>query len=99
MANDYENGTKKTIDLTIKAEKISSDILKEALQEFMAGKAEKKGRMSYRQLEKKSDSKLDSIEVSEENIGDFLKTARKYDVDFALKADKLSRVTWFICYQ
>ncbi len=32
MANDYENGTKKTIDLTIKAEKISSDILKEALQ-------------------------------------------------------------------
>lgn len=66
MANDYENGTKKTIDLTIKAEKISSDILKEALQEFMAGKAEKKGRMSYRQLEKKSDSKLDSIEVSEE---------------------------------
>ena len=45
MANDYENGTKKTIDLTIKAEKISSDILKEALQEFMAGKAEKKGRV------------------------------------------------------
>ena len=52
MANDYENGTKKTIDLTIKAEKISSDILKEALQEFMAGKAEKKGRMSYRQLKR-----------------------------------------------
>lgn len=45
MANGYENGTKKTIDLTIKAEKISSDILKEALQEFMSGKAEKKGRM------------------------------------------------------
>ena len=41
MATDYESGAKKTIDLTIKAEKISSDILKEALQEFMAGKAEK----------------------------------------------------------
>ena len=88
MASDYENGAKKTIDLSIKAEKISSDILRSALQEFMSGKAEKKGRMSYRQLEKKSDSKLDSIEVSEDNIGDFLKTARKYDVDFALKADK-----------
>ena len=88
MATDYENGAKKTIDLSIKAEKISSDILRSALQEFMSGKAEKKGRMSYRQLEKKSDSKLDSIEVSEDNIGDFLKTARKYDVDFALKADK-----------
>ena len=88
MATDYESGAKKTIDLSIKAEKLTSDILKDALQEFMQGKAEKKGRMSYRQLEKKSDSKLDSIEVSEDNIGDFLRSARKYDVDFALKADK-----------
>ena len=31
---------------------------------------------------------LDSIEVSDRNIGDFLNTARKYDVDFALKRDK-----------
>ena len=54
----------------------------------MSGKAEKKGRMSYRQLQDKSVSKLDSIEVSDRNIGDFLKTARKYDVDFALKRDK-----------
>lgn len=44
--------------------------------------------MSYRQLENKSASKLDSIEVSESNIGDFTATARKYDVDFALKKDK-----------
>ena len=28
------------------------------------------------------------VEVSDRNIGDFLKTARKYDVDFALKRDK-----------
>lgn len=44
--------------------------------------------MSYKQLQDKSPSKLDSIEVSDSNIGDFLKTARKYDVDFALKRDK-----------
>lgn len=95
MSTDYESGAKKTIDLGIKAEKLTSDILKEALQEFMQGKAEKKGRMSYRQLEKKSDSKLDSIEVSEDNIGDFLKSARKYDVDFALKADKSTQPTTY----
>ena len=88
MVSDFESGTKKTIDLTMKTEKITSEILKTAMQEFLSGKAEKKGRMSYRQLENKSASKLDSIEVSEDNIGDFLKTARKYDVDFALKADK-----------
>ena len=53
----------------------------------MSGKAEKHGRMTYKQLQAKSPSKLDSIEVSSDNIGDFLKTARKYDVDFALKQD------------
>ena len=88
MPSDYENGAKKTIDISIKAEKMTADVLKSALQEFLSGKAEKKGRMTYKQLQAKSPSKLDSIEVSDRNIGDFLKTARKYDVDFALKKDK-----------
>ena len=88
MSSDFESGTKKTIALTMKAERITSDILKSAIQDFMSGKAEKKGRMTYKQLQDKSPSKLDSIEVSDRNIGDFLKTARKYDVDFALKRDK-----------
>ena len=88
MPSDYESGAKKTIDISIKAEKLTADVLKSALQEFMSGKAEKKGRMTYKQLQAKSPSKLDSIEVSDRNIGDFLKTARKYDVDFALKRDK-----------
>lgn len=88
MPSDYESGTKKTIDLSIQAEKITSDILKNAMAEFLDGKAEKKGRMTLRQLEKKSQSKLESIEVTENNISDFLQTARKYDVDFALKRDK-----------
>ena len=88
MPSDFESGTKKTIALTMKAERITSDILKSAIQDFMSGKAEKKGRMTYKQLQDKSPSKLDSIEVSDSNIGDFLKTARKYDIDFALKRDK-----------
>ena len=88
MPSDYENGAKKTIDISIKAEKMTADVLKSALQEFMSGKAEKKGSMTYKQLQAKSPSKLERIEVSDRNIGDFLKTARKYDVDFALKRDK-----------
>ena len=87
LSSDFESGIRKTIDITVKAENITADVLKSALQEFMSGKAEKHGRMTYKQLESKSPSKLDSIEVSSENIGDFLKTARKYDVDFALKSD------------
>ena len=44
--------------------------------------------MTFKQLENKCKSKLESIEVTENNIGDFLSTARKYDLDFALKRDK-----------
>lgn len=87
LSSDFESGTRKTIDITVKAEKMTADILKSALQEFMSGKAKKHGRMTYKQLESKSPSKLDSIDVSADNIGNFLKTARKYDVDFALKSD------------
>lgn len=88
MPSDYESGTKKTIDISVKVEKMTAEVLKAALQEFMSGKAEKKGQMTYKQLREKSASKLDSIEVTDSNIGDFLSTARKYDIDFALKRDK-----------
>ena len=54
MPSDFESGTKKTIDLTIKAERVTSDILKAAMAEFLDGKADKKGKMSLRQLEKQS---------------------------------------------
>ena len=98
MPSDFENGTRKTIDISVKAEKMTADILKSALQEFLSGKAEKKGRMTYRQLQEKSVSKLDSIEVSDQNIGDFLKTARKYDVDFALKRDRNNPPTYHVFF-
>ena len=49
MPSDYENGAKKTIDISIKAEKMTADVLKSALQEFLSGKAEKKGRMTFKQ--------------------------------------------------
>ena len=87
MPSDFESGTKKTIDLTIKAERVTSDILKAAMAQFLDGKAEKKGKMTLRQLTKKSGGKLESIEVTDSNIRDFLDTARKYDVDFALRRD------------
>ena len=93
MPSDFETGTRKTISLAIQAEKLTSDILKSAMQEFLQGRAEKKGKMSFGQLEKQSKSKLDSIEVTENNIADFLQTAGKYDVDFAIKRDKSANQT------
>lgn len=60
MPSDFENGAKKTIDLSVQTEKITSDILKNAMAEFLDGNAEKKGRMTIRQLQKKCHSKLES---------------------------------------
>ena len=86
MSSDFESGTRKTIDLTIKAEHLTSDILKSAMQDFLNGTAEKKGKITLNQLAKQSGGKLENIEVAKENISDFLDVARKYAVDFAIRA-------------
>ena len=40
MPSDYENGAKKTIDISIKAETLTANVLKSALREFITGTAE-----------------------------------------------------------
>jgi len=45
------------------------------------------GKQSLKSLTKQGASLAD-IEISGENVGTFKKTARKYNVDFALKCDK-----------
>ncbi|MBR7084398.1 MAG: PcfB family protein [Oscillospiraceae bacterium] len=86
MSSDFESGTRKMIDLTIKAEHLTSDILKSAMNDFLNGNAEKKGKITLNQLAKQSGGKLENIEVAKENIADFLDVARKYAVDFAIRA-------------
>lgn len=88
MADDLQKSLLKTIDVTIQASKMTDEVLKQAMNDFISGAAEKKGRLTYKQLENKSSGKLESIEITDNNIRDFLNVAKKYDVDFALKRDK-----------
>lgn len=82
------NDVKSAIVFIIRGERVTADVLKNAMRDFLGKKTIKKGKMSYRDLVKQStNGKLENIEITENNIGDFLKTARKYDVDFALKRD------------
>lgn len=90
MASDVEKGVAKTVDITIQATKVTSDILKQALRDFLDNKTVKKGKISYRALSKRAGGKLESIEITDNNIKDFLDIAKKYDIDFALKRDKNS---------
>jgi hypothetical protein len=48
----------------------------------------------------KQDVSLTNIEISDENIGDFKKTAHKFNVDFALKRnDSGSPPKWFVFFK
>lgn len=89
MPTDFELGSKKIIDLTVETARLTSDVLKNAMKEFLYDKAQKKGKVSVGTLAQSANGgKLESIEVTDNNIRDFLSTAKKYDVDFAIKRDK-----------
>lgn len=85
-----QRAVKKILSLTRTTTAITSDVLKEMMRNFLSGNAEKKGRISVRKLKNRAQEnggKLENIEISDQNIGDFLDTAKKYDIDFALKKD------------
>lgn len=74
----------KTISFSVQAAKVTSELLKELCRTFL-DRPPKHGKIRYSKLAEHG--KLESIEVTENNIGDFLKTAQKYDIDYALKRD------------
>ena len=81
----------KTVALTVKSTKITGRILAMAMRAFInaARKSKNKpkhGKQSIKSLTKDG-ANLSNIEITENNIGAFKKTARKYNVDFALKRD------------
>lgn len=74
----------------MKGTKISGRLLAKATQAFLkkarASPKAKVGKQSIKSLTKQG-AALTNIEITGENIGDFKKTARKYNVAFALKRD------------
>lgn len=79
----------RTIDVVIKSAKVTSDILKAALIEILNNpNKSKQGKMNLNDLSIKANGKLESIEITENNIKDFRNVARKYNIDYSLKRDK-----------
>jgi hypothetical protein len=79
----------KTVALSVKATKITGRLLAQAMQAFLKKAREptfKHGKQSVKSLAKQGAS-LTNIEIGGDNIGDFKRVARKYNVDFALKRD------------
>lgn len=80
----------KTVALSVKATKITGRLLAKAMQAFLKkvrdGPKPKHGEQTVKSLTRQGAS-LANIEITNDNIGSFRKTARKYNVDFSLKRD------------
>lgn len=88
MQEEVEN---KSVALSIKATKLTANVLKAALRKALAEmeKAKKnpkvyKGKQSVKKLVRQG-AGVSNIEVTDGNIKSFERVARKYGIDFALK--------------
>ena len=89
MTQIQDHANERSVALSIKATKITARLLAQAMQGFMKKARSpniKHGKQSLKSLAKQRAS-IENIEVSGDNIGSFKKTARKYNIDFALKKD------------
>lgn len=87
-----EEVTQKTIALVVSATKMTSRVLAQAMQIYLQSRNNKsheipKGKQSLADLEKQN-AALSNIEITNKNIGIFTRTAKKYEIDFALKKDR-----------
>lgn len=63
MSTDFENGLRKTIDLSVRSREFTVDTLKSAMQDFLFRKVAEKGRVSmkaigaFRQAGKRGDQR------------------------------------------
>ena len=72
----------KTINLIISSSKLTEEVLKNAMQQYLTGSYAKRGKVSLTTLAK--GGKIEGIEISTANIADFRRTAAKYDIQYAL---------------
>lgn len=95
MSTDFEKGLRKTIDLSVRSREFTVDTLKFAMQDFLSGKSQRKGRVSMKKLSEHS-GKLENVEIK--GIEDFLSVAKKYDIDYAVKKEANSD-TYHVFFQ
>lgn len=96
MQEEVEN---RTVTLAVSTTKMTGRVLKWAMSKYLSHKNNKKiekardspvtfcGKVTLQEL-KAQDPNLANIEITDSNIKDFDRVARKYQVSYALKKDK-----------
>ena len=100
-----EEVEQRTITLAITTTKMTANVLKSAISKYLAYRKEKKREGPVKPCGKQSVKKLvgqdqgvANIEITDKNIKDFERIARKYGVDFALKKDKTGVVQTYLVF-
>lgn len=102
MQEEVEN---RTVTLAISTSKMTANVLKSAISKYLAYRKEKArqgpvkpcGKQSVKQLVGQ-DQGVTNIEITDKNIKDFERIARKYGVDFALKKDKTGNIPKYLVF-
>ena len=100
-----EEVEQRTLTLAINTTKMTANVLKSALSKYLAYRKEKSregpvkpcGKQSVKQLVGQ-DQGVANIEITDKNIKDFERIARKYGVDFALKKDKTGDIPKYLVF-
>ena len=86
----------RTVTLAISATKLTGRVMKSAISKYLAWRKDQKhepqsvkptGKQTVKELVGQNQG-VASIEITDRNIKDFERVARKYGVDFAVKKDK-----------
>ena len=97
-----EDVNQKTVAISVKATKLTGRLLAKAiaaaLRKMRQARDAPHGKQTVKQLAQQN-AGMQSIEVTEDNIGSFEKYARKYGVDFALKKDGDTPPKWLVFFK
>lgn len=102
MQEEVEN---RTVTLAISTTRMTANVLKSAVSKYLAYRKEKSregpvkpcGKQSVKQLVGQ-DQGVSNIEITDKNIKDFERIARKYGVDFALKKDRTGDIPKYLVF-
>lgn len=100
-----EEVEQRTVTLAVSTTKMTANVLKQAISKYLAYRKEKVragpvkpcGKQSVKQLVGQNQG-VSNIEITDKNIKDFERIARKYGVDFALKKDKTGEIPKYLVF-
>jgi len=102
LQEEVEN---RTVTLAISTTRMTANVLKAAISKYLAYRKEKAkqgpvkpcGKQSVKQLVGQ-DQGVANIEITDKNIKDYERIARKYGIDFALKKDKTGEIPKYLVF-